>query len=776
MKSDIAKYGLLVAVFALLLAACPGPFDGEKAPNLIINLVGADQAISQSPAARLSYPPVLGDGTEIGVELVLTRTGAADGTTYRFLGSQVIGMYVATGNYTIDLYLHYYDPKLHSSDNDGMSGPVFAQTAAPVPVTVVRGETIIVPVTVVKQFAVRAIEIAPGNPDVAKGGILQFTADVYFDDLAVIPDNLDGMPQDVAWSVTGAASTGTSISPGGLLTVADDETVGIDILTITARSKMDDSDPIDPAKLGTATVTVTVAPTDVTVAAVGNATTVLRGGAQLFEAEVIPLAASQIVTWTVTGGNSPGTSIDSDGLLSVAENETATTLTITATSTLPGVYGEATVTVTEPPPGVNVTPKVVNVVRGGAQQFNAEVIPSTASQDVTWEVTGGTSAGTVIDNDGLLTVDATETEGTTLTVTATSTLPSVYGGATVTVINPPTLEGGVSIAGALGGAFYVNSTLEADTTGLLGTGVLSYQWRWCDSDSPSAIRTEIPGATNATYTVTEAERGKYMNVLVTRTGYDGAADFSTANPIRNDGYAVYNSDQWNGFTGLAANSSWTIYVAESFSANANTTGGNTFGQASDVTIIGANNQISLGTTTNGSLLVVGAGQTVIMGNLKLAGKSSNNAVLVMVNGSLTMNSGEISGNKCSTANGGGVCVSGGSFLMEGSAVVSGNAAMNGGGVYITGSGAIFELNGGTIAGNTASSGGGGIAVVSDGSFSFNEGVVYGTNESDTTLRNTANTSGSAIHVSGGTASYASTNESISTGSSTIRASGGVKVE
>jgi len=77
---------------------------------------------------------------------------------------------------------------------------------------------------------------------------------------------------------------------------------------------------------------------------------VQKGTTQQFSARVIGTNdPAQTVTWEVTGGVA-GTSI-TDGLLTVASDETAESLTITATSTVnTGIYGTAAVTVTDTPP------------------------------------------------------------------------------------------------------------------------------------------------------------------------------------------------------------------------------------------------------------------------------------------------------------------------------------------------------------------------------------------------------------------------------------------
>lgn len=76
--------------------------------------------------------------------------------------------------------------------------------------------------------------------------------------------------------------------------------------------------------------TIPVTVTDVQVDFAGSETTVVRGGAYTFKATVSGTGAfDNTVTWSVIGG-SAGTSISSDGLLTVAANETVSTLTIKA--------------------------------------------------------------------------------------------------------------------------------------------------------------------------------------------------------------------------------------------------------------------------------------------------------------------------------------------------------------------------------------------------------------------------------------------------------------
>ena len=93
-------------------------------------------------------------------------------------------------------------------------------------------------------------------------------------------------------------------------------------------NKIVDSSPYENAVVITAaepTVTsVTISP---------DAPTVAKGATQQFTAEVVTTNfAPKGVTWSITGQAVDGTTIDQTGLLTVAANETASSITVTATS------------------------------------------------------------------------------------------------------------------------------------------------------------------------------------------------------------------------------------------------------------------------------------------------------------------------------------------------------------------------------------------------------------------------------------------------------------
>ena len=108
------------------------------------------------------------------------------------------------------------------------------------------------------------------------------------------------------------------------------------------------------------------------------------------------------------------------------------------------ISNTASITVTNVPitpaiNGVTVTPAIVNVQKGMAQQFMANITTQGgASTAVTWSISGNILSATNISSNGHLVIADNEA-ATTLTVIATSVFDQTkYGTATVTVVNDPT--------------------------------------------------------------------------------------------------------------------------------------------------------------------------------------------------------------------------------------------------------------------------------------------------------------------------------------------------
>ncbi|MCL2499654.1 MAG: stalk domain-containing protein [Defluviitaleaceae bacterium] len=233
---------------------------------------------------------------------------------------------------------------------------------------------------------------------------------------------------------------------------------------------------------------------------------------------------SQTVTWGVEGGDG-SSSINETGELTVGPTEAdGVELTVTATSTAnTGVYGTATVTVTDTPPtvtvdSVTVTPPTITLDRGGYHTFSATVYGTNAPQGVTWSL-NNTAGGSSINANGDLTIGANET-ATALTVTATSThTASVYGTATVTVLQPVVNAQTPYITAQPQGAVYTqndNAVPLTVTASVTDGGLLSYQW-YSNTVNSTSDGTPV-GTSGASFTPPTTEAGTlYYFVVITNT-------------------------------------------------------------------------------------------------------------------------------------------------------------------------------------------------------------------------------------------------------------------
>jgi uncharacterized repeat protein (TIGR02543 family) len=149
-------------------------------------------------------------------------------------------------------------------------------------------------------------------------------------------------PQTVTWQIKEATHSGTFISAGGLLTIHEDEES--DTFTIVATST-ENSDIFGEATFTFVDVAVTQTVTAITVTP--NALMLNRGGTHTFSAAVTGTNAPQGVTWEVPSGNA-GTFI-SNGVLTIAADETRSSITVTARSTHTNtVTGAVTVSIFQP--------------------------------------------------------------------------------------------------------------------------------------------------------------------------------------------------------------------------------------------------------------------------------------------------------------------------------------------------------------------------------------------------------------------------------------------
>ena len=276
---------------------------------------------------------------------------------------------------------------------------------------------------------------------VDKGGTKEFTAHVIVQGGAST-----AVTWDVAADPAAILAAGTKIDANGKLTVAAEETA--------AKLKVTASSAADKSKKGSVTVNVTSKdhpPKVNSVTVDPKGATVNKGETKEFTAVVeVENNAPTGVTWTVTGNVKNGTTIaplESDSnkaTLTVAANETAQSLTITAKSTHdPSKTDDATITVLDPsnPQNPQVTGVTVTAAGGAAEVQRSKTLSFTAdvtategtSKEVVWSITNtGKDDGTNIAN-GLLTVAAREPLNT-LTIRAASTIsPAVFGEKTINV-------------------------------------------------------------------------------------------------------------------------------------------------------------------------------------------------------------------------------------------------------------------------------------------------------------------------------------------------------
>lgn len=183
-------------------------------------------------------------------------------------------------------------------------------------------------------------------------------------------------------------------------------------------------------------VSVVVSPTSATVT---------KGETQTFTSTVTNDDGSG-VTWSVNGTDS---SISSTGVLSVGDNETATSLSVSATS-VKDTSKKATATVSvsnKPSLSLDMSADATQVFKGEASSVQFAATPTTTAATpttVTYAVSGNNDAGTTVDANGLLTISAAETADT-LTVTATAANSKTDPATTTTSKSVSLVEIGVSV-------------------------------------------------------------------------------------------------------------------------------------------------------------------------------------------------------------------------------------------------------------------------------------------------------------------------------------------
>ncbi|MCQ2512969.1 MAG: hypothetical protein MJ092_06270, partial [Lachnospiraceae bacterium] len=148
--------------------------------------------------------------------------------------------------------------------------------------------------------------------------------------------------------------------------------------------------------------------------------------------------ASHNVQWSISGNHSNNTKISSNGLLTVAADEPAGTITVTATSAFDSTKKDTASVNVEVPlviSSVTVTPKNQTVLTGETLQFSA-IVTGTADHGVIWSISGNNSSNTTIDEDGILTVDEAEI-AQEIQVTATSVFDPDTAASVIVFVQQP---------------------------------------------------------------------------------------------------------------------------------------------------------------------------------------------------------------------------------------------------------------------------------------------------------------------------------------------------
>ena len=146
----------------------------------------------------------------------------------------------------------------------------------------------------------------------------------------------DADDKSVTWSISGNVSAETTIDADGLLTIGIDETA--DTLKVRATANADDS---AYAELEVRVLQYTAAVTGVKINNVPEG--VKQRSSYQFYSSILGTQSDTSRTYELTGNNSENTTLDQNGKLYVAKDETAKTLTVKITSCFdPTKFAEAT--------------------------------------------------------------------------------------------------------------------------------------------------------------------------------------------------------------------------------------------------------------------------------------------------------------------------------------------------------------------------------------------------------------------------------------------------
>lgn len=326
----------------------------------------------------------------------------------------------------------------------------------------------------VSETTIDAIIITPGSAEMAQGTWLTFGATVL---------GKNSPPQGVKWELRGANTQVSYVSAQGTVvigvgetaksmqlvatSVADPKKFNIAYITIAAEDQTpatgiadvpespleakyvrerdkngravwtrisDDEETINPDPEPEITA-ITLSP---------EAATVRPGSIIEFMALVDGAAElSRAVSWSINGQVSERTVISSDGVLSIAEDETSRIIKVKATSVVDSSkVANATIVVDPEAPlvsevtGFYLIPAEAELIRGKGMIFQTVVTGiNLTDKSVTYALAGNIHEGTTITQDGIVTVDKNETSNI-LIVTATCNQDRTYSASSVISVIP----------------------------------------------------------------------------------------------------------------------------------------------------------------------------------------------------------------------------------------------------------------------------------------------------------------------------------------------------
>ena len=179
--------------------------------------VNATPTQTTQTGSSLSFGYTASTGEDLRIACVLTDADGnilyynafhdlSDSSAYTGMVNIPIGN-IKNGNYTLRLYTEEFNYK----------SICYASQPVDLQIKVENGVTSIVALgDVTAAPAITGVTVTPTSPSVENGGQQQFSA--------IVTSAGVWCDQTVNWTVTGARSSGTSISSAGLLTVAEDET------------------------------------------------------------------------------------------------------------------------------------------------------------------------------------------------------------------------------------------------------------------------------------------------------------------------------------------------------------------------------------------------------------------------------------------------------------------------------------------------------------------------------------------------------------------------